>query len=153
MSYSLGFWSASVETLVAAVAPARVGASPGSVAGDAVRALDAIGKRVGSVTHSSGGGNWFRGDFMDGVAAPLIGAEPVSFLLDRELAGMRWDGYPSMGWLTRAELAEVITRLDEAGEEAVARVADPESAETLEDFIGILRAVAAAGRDAVTCYA
>lgn len=57
-----------------------------------------------------------------------------------------------MGWLTRAELAGVIARLDKAGEETLARAGDPESAETLEDFIGIFRGAAAAGHDLVTCY-
>jgi hypothetical protein len=152
MSYSLIFWAAPLDALVDMVKPVPGEETPESAARRSLGALWKTGELVDSVSHSGAGGTWFRDEFVAGVVAALIGTEAAYFLLDRELAGTRWDGYPSMGWLTRTELAEAVARLDEAGDETLAGLDDPESAELLGEVIGILRATAATGRDLVTLY-
>jgi hypothetical protein len=58
-----------------------------------------------------------------------------------------------MGWLTRDELVAAVRALDEAGEDALAHLDDPESEEVLELVGDILHMAGMAGQDLVTVYA
>ena len=86
------------------------GGTPTEVAERAVGLLGTLGEQIDSVSHSSSGGDWFRDEFVGDTLSGLIGAEAAVHLLDRPLAGTEWDGYPSMGWLDKAELDDVIAR-------------------------------------------
>jgi hypothetical protein len=138
MSYTLEFWAAPVDTFVGELARG----------GLAAEVLPRIGEYVDSIAHSSSGGEWFRDEFVEGTLAGLIGAEAARSLVDR----VPGDGYPSLGWLTRTELATAITHLNEAGDAALTTLTDEDAAELLEPLVDILRATAATGQDLVTVY-
>jgi hypothetical protein len=152
MGYSLGFWAAPLDTLVEELTQSGAGDPPEKVYQRARAVLIKIGRHFDSVMHRSRGGTLFRKKFVGRTLAGLIGADAAGFLLDRELAGTRWNGYPSMGWLTGAELAEVIAKLNKAGDEALTGLDYEDAAEYLEEFVELLHAVAATGQDLVTTY-
>jgi hypothetical protein len=152
MSYTLGFYTVSLDELTARLAAQDLPSDPLIVAKQAVDLLRELGSPVDVVDHGSAGGTWFRDRFVDEVLGGLIGAEIAGFLLERPLAGLRWSGFPSMGWLTRSELADVVKALDEAGADALAELDEPESEELFELVNDILRMAAEAGRDLVTLY-
>jgi hypothetical protein len=143
MSYTLGFYTVSLDELTARLAAQDLPSDPLIVAKQAVDLLRELGSPVDVVDHGSAGGTWFRDRFVDEVLGGLIGAE---------MAGVRWSGFPSMGWLTRSELADVVKALDEAGADALAELDEPESEELFELVNDILRMAAEAGRDLVTLY-
>lgn len=151
MSYTLECWAAPVAQLAEELT--RDGAhGPEQAVELAAAVLEKTGEFIDSVSHSSSGGDWFRDEFVEGTLADLIGADAAGFLLERDLAGTTWEGYPSMGWLTGAELAGVIAKLDEAGDAALTDLDDPEAEELLAPLVDILRATAATGQDLVTVY-
>lgn len=152
MSYTLEFWAAPVERLVAELTKGETGGSPEKVAERAAAVLEDIGEYIDSVSHDSSGGDWFRDEFIDGTLADLIGAEPAGFLVGRELAGTEWEDHPAMGWLTKAELERVIATLDEAGDEALIEVDDAQSEELLEAVVDALRAAVTIGNDLIVVY-
>lgn len=152
MNYTLAFYTVPADELTAQLAAQGASNAPETVAKHAVELLRELGRPVDAVTHSSAGGAWFRDRFIGEALAGLIGAEPAGHLLDRPLAGAKWTGYPSMGWLARNELADAVSALDEAGENALAHLDDPESEELLEIAGDILRMAAETHQDLVTIY-
>ena len=57
-----------------------------------------------------------------------------------------------MGRLTRAELADAVSALDEASDDALAHLDDPESEEMLDIVSDILHMAAETHQDLVTIY-
>ncbi|WP_194909153.1 hypothetical protein [Catenulispora rubra] len=152
MSYTLSFYTVPADELTAQLTARTTSNDPETVAKHAVELLRHLGSPVDAVDHSSAGGTWFRDRFIGEALAGLIGAEPAGHLLDRPLAGTKWTGYPSMGWLTRNELADAVSALDEAGEDALAPLDDPDSEELLEIVGDILHMAAQTHQDLVTIY-
>jgi len=152
MSYTLAFYTVSPDELTARLAAQDLPSDPLIVAKQAVDLLRELGRPVDAVDHGSAGGTWFRDRFIDEVLGGLIGTETAGFLLERPLAGAQWSGFPSMGWLTRSELADAISALDEAGADALAHLDEPESEELFELVDDVLRMAAATGQDLITLY-
>lgn len=152
MGYTLGFYTVWLDELTARLTAQDLPSDPLILAEQAVGLLRELGSPVDAVDHGSAGGTWFRDRFIDEVLGGLIGAETAGFLLERPLAAVQWSGFPSMGWLTRSELADVVNALDEAGAAAPAQLDEPESEELFELVNDILRMAAEAGRDLVTLY-
>lgn len=152
MSYSLVFYTVPLDEVTARLAVETASTEPEIVAKHTLELLRELGRPVDAVDHGSAGGQWFREHFIGGVLSSLIGADTAGYLLDRPLAGAEWSGYPSMGWLTRGELAEAMSALDEAGADPLAHLDDPESEELLELVDEILRMAAETGQDLVTFY-
>lgn len=148
MSYTLAFYTVPLDELTARLTAGE----PEEVAKQAVTLLRELGKPVDSVSHSSEGGTWFRDEFVDEVLAGVVGAEAAGYLVERPLAGTEWSGYPSMGWLAKAELDAAVARLDEAGEDAIEDVDDADSQEMLEAVNDVLHMAAMSGQDLVTVY-
>ena len=91
----------------------------------------------GALGHSSSGGEDFRA-FLAGPATQVLGRELVRHLLNRDLAGMSSGEYPSVGWVSNAELRAAV-----AG-----GLPDRPPALAPEDEEGLLRLVAAVERAA-----
>jgi hypothetical protein len=151
MSYSLAFFTVPVDDLTARLTAWLAAQGPAdtaeAVAQQAVYLLRELGSPVDVVSHSSAGGAWFRERFFAEDVGGVIGAKTAWHLIDRSLAGTTWSGYPSMGWLTRSELAGAVRALDEAEPEL-----EPESEELLELVSEILHMAAATNQDLVTVY-
>lgn len=152
VGYTLSFWTVRLDELTARLTAHQNSRDQETVAKQAVHLLRELGRPVDAVDHSSAGGTWFREHFIDKVLGGLIGTETAGHLLARPLAGTDWSGYPSMGWLTRSELADAVGALDEAGADALAHLDEPESEELLELVEEILRMAAATGQDLITLY-
>lgn len=152
MSYTLAFFTVPLDELTARLDAHSTSSDPLSVAKQAVELLRELGEPVDAVSHSSAGGTWFREHFIHEVLGGLIGTETAWYLVDRPLAGTEWSDYPSMGWLTRDELADAIGALDGAGEDALAHLDEPDSEELLELVNEILHIAAMSAQDLVTIY-
>ena len=152
MSYTLAFFTAPLDELTARLEEGGDKGDPEVVVRRAVELLRELGAPVDAVDHSSAGGEWFREHFIYEVLGGLIGRDTAGHLFDRPLAGTTWSSYPSMGWLTRDELAAAVAALDQAGPEPLAGQDDLESEEELELVTEILQMAAATGRDLVTVY-
>jgi hypothetical protein len=158
-SYKLAFWAAPLDTLVEELTRGGAGDPPEKVYPRARAILKRIGKFINYVAHISPDGESLREEYIGGKLGGLIGAEAAGFLLERDLAGIRWtdtmDGYPSMGWLTKADLVEVIAKLGEAAlvDDAAVQARtglDVAEAEALFGILCMLRAAGATGQDLVT---
>lgn len=157
MSYALAFYTVPLNELTARLAAQGTGGdpkeeNPEAFTKQAVALLRELGSPVDVVHHSSAGGTWFRDSFIDTTLGGLIGIETAGYLVERPLAGAKWTGYPSMGWLTRDELADAVRTLELADAYAVPGIDDPESEELLELFADILYEAAETGQDVVTVY-
>ena len=148
MSYTLAFYTAPLDELTARLQERGDKGDPEVVAKHAVDYLRELGAPVDTVDHSSAGGPWFRDHFVHDVLGGLIGRDAAAHLLERPLAGTHWSGYPSMGWLTRHEVAAAVAALDTAPSDTD----DPESAELLELVTDILHMAAETAQDLVTVY-
>ena len=106
--------------------------------------LAELGRPVDGVDHSSAAGEWFREDVIGGPVADRFGAELAEHLLSRPLAGLVWEGYPSLGWVRNGELPDDAgTRLPDA---------DPATDPILRRVAGALARVRESGPDLVTYY-
>ncbi len=103
MGYTLEFWAT----------------PPGAVFAELTRpTLDPAGwisgrtvpprRRWSSIDHSSSGDNDFRGRFLPGPAARLLGLDLVIGLLNRDIAGLGWSDSPSFGWASPVELGPAV---------------------------------------------
>lgn len=142
MSYLLEFWTLSMDELAGA---AEVGTAEA-----AVEIVRRRGRFAGSVDHSSSGGTWFRERFMGELVAGLIGAEAVAHLLDRPIDGVTAQGYPSLGWLSQAEIAAALAHAQ--ANEAALTGRDPDEVDLAETILSMLRLALTLGQDVVTIY-
>jgi hypothetical protein len=152
MSYTLAFYAAPLDELTARIEEQGDEGDTEVVVKRAVEYLRELGTPVDAVDHGSAGGEWFRDHFVEKVLGGLIGRDAAVHLVERPLAGTQWSGYPSMGWLTRDEVAAAVAALDAAGDEPLADADDPESEELLELVNDILHMAAETGQDVVTVY-
>lgn len=102
----------------------------------------------GALGHSSSGGDEFRA-FLAGPVDETLGGGIVDHLLGRELAGLTQEDYPSVGWVTNAELRAAVARglPDDCGH------LGPEDEEDLVQLIAVVERAAAGGLDLFTVYA
>jgi hypothetical protein len=121
------------------------------VAAAVVETVREFGTFFGSVQHSSSGGAWFRDEVLGGPVAEAIGADLTEHLLDRSLAGIRWEDYPSVGWATHTELTAGVARLDRLEHNPTGGL-DEEETKLVEDILGVIRRTAASGDDLATVY-
>lgn len=153
MTYTLAFYTASLDELVGRLEELGDKGDTEVVAKRAVEFLRELGAPVDTIDHSSIGGGWFRAHFIDDVLGALIGPDAAAHLLDRPLAGTSWSGFPSMGWLTADEVAAAAAALAGATTDDDDPVgADPDGAEMLELVSDILQMAAETGQDVVTVY-
>ncbi|HEX4702939.1 MAG TPA: hypothetical protein VH352_12475 [Pseudonocardiaceae bacterium] len=155
MSYTMEFWALSVDDLTTTdeVAPLLSGGGGPAAAeqvGVVMSAVRRMGFPVGSLDHSSSGGTWFRDEFMAGPVAATIGPEPTAHLLDRPINRLTWSGYPSLGWLTHAEITAALTRSDNHADAEKAE--DSEEADLLATILTAFHTAADRKQDIVTIY-
>lgn len=102
---------------------------------------------AGSVDHGSGGRSWFLDQFDgDGIIAAALGKQVAAHLMDRPIEGLTTEVFPSIGWLTHAELTAALAALQPVPD------AGPAQAELLADVLEALRITAQRGQDLVTSY-
>lgn len=98
--------------------------------------------------HSSSGGDDFRA-FLAGPADEAFGGGIVAHLLRRPLAGLLLEDYPSVGWVSNAELQDSVAR---GLPEDCSHLGD-EDEEDLVQLIACVERAAAGGLDLVAVYA
>ncbi|MBI4278789.1 MAG: hypothetical protein HY660_10060 [Armatimonadetes bacterium] len=139
---------------LAARGPEPRAGKPEEVSAAAALAMAAIvraeGTYAGSMRHRSKGGQYFRETFLARQARDALASQTdLDLILARPLFGMTYDGYPSWGGLTKAEIG---TLLGGRRWEDLPRLADPDPAAWLLELWNALAAVDASGFDLVTLY-
>jgi hypothetical protein len=151
MSYTLEFWALALDKLAGRTPAAPPGPADGALAEAVVAAIGELGRPIGSVDHSSSGGDWFRDEIIAGPVAEVLGDELAGHLLSRPLNGITWPEYPGVGWATNPELRAAVARADEREDDVAGRL-DSDDAELLETIVGAVRSAADSGSDLVTTY-
>lgn len=75
----------------------------GDLANYVVLVARALGAAVGSVGHTSSGGEWFRDQLFGAEVASVVGRETAVRLLARDLGGLTLLDGPMLGWLNADE--------------------------------------------------
>lgn len=103
---------------------------------------------LGSLAHSSAGGDLFRDEFLGVVAAEIVG-EPrlTEYLTRRPLFGFRPKDYPGWGYLTTAELEKRA-----ASPRPAPKITDSDLRAWLKDFEPMLEEVRNSQKDLLTVY-
>ena len=121
---------------------------PGPLSVEAAIAAGIIsqGTELGSLPHSSSGGEAFREDFLGGVAAEIVGESRLEeYLTRRPLFGFRPKDYPGWGYLLKAELAK-------GGVQQAGNIDDADMRAWLKDFLPIFNQARESGQDLLTVY-
>lgn len=146
MGYLLELRPLSVDALTAALTaelPPGHRSGAGTVAAALARRLAPL---AGSLDHSSAAGSWFRDELIGRRLAEVIGATPAAHLLNRPVDGFSWSGYPSLGWLSHAEIDSVLRT-------AIRPIdADDDESDHIATVLSAFTRAADAGTDLVTVY-
>ncbi|MBK1789420.1 hypothetical protein [Prauserella cavernicola] len=146
MSYVMQFWSVPVQQLtdrLRADGLGDIGRPDDDAARAVVAAVEEEATFLDSVQHGSSGGSWFRNELL----TDAFGEDLADHLVDRDLAGIVWDEYPSIGWATNEELRAALDGLSDPTDEL-----DEEDAEIVETILAAIRTVLDCGTDLVTVY-
>jgi hypothetical protein len=154
VGYILNLWAAPVDELAdrlrasGARADQDVHPATPEQAEEVAVWLTDNGQPLDSVDHSSSAGDWFRDEVIAGPVAERFGTDLADHLLYRPLAGLDWNDYPSVGWVSNAEIRAAMTG------EARADVPDPdtEEGEVVQIITDALVRVMESGQDLVTYY-
>ncbi|UZN02109.1 hypothetical protein [Cellulomonas sp. S1-8] len=142
----VGRWS---EFAHAAAQAARAGggALDAGMASYVVAVVHGTTHWYGALGHSSSGGEDFRA-FLAGPVVQALGGDLVRHLLNRELAGMSSGEYPSVGWVSNAELRAAVAGglPDDAGDLGT------QDEDGLLQLVAAVRRAAAGGLDLFGVY-
>lgn len=111
-------------------------------------AIESHGQELGSLVHSSSGGEEFREEFLNGLAAasfdqPRLG----TYLTHRPLFGLNANGYPDWGYLLRDELAQLVGYYKKPTVEP-----EKEMGSWLAELVELLKRAKDADEDLITLY-
>lgn len=154
MGYVLEFWSLDRDELAELLhqAPfAELAAGGGELTVEQARELTDLVRRLGSpagsVDHGSGARTWFLDQFDDaGAVAATLGEPVAGHLMGRPIEGLTTEVFPTLGWLTNAELTAALADARPAPD------AEAQGAELVAGIVGALRVTAMRERDLVTIY-
>lgn len=111
--------------------------------------IETLGQTAGQVIHNSAAGTAFRDRFLFQAQVVLQSPVDLDRLIQRPLFGIVHEGYPAWGGLSRAEVAQVLSRhpLEELPE-----MEDSDQDEWLYGILEALQHSRQAGVDSITLY-